>query len=224
MTTGGDNGATRVDPIGREATPEAAPRVPAQYSPSASDHPDYQTTATAPAVVTPAPRGIRWGAVWAGAVIALATFVVLQLLFFALGWLDLGFTAQQGELAATVVSGVLALVAFFVGGLVAGAASPTVGRAEGLLQAVTMWALAVVGVVAITLAGGGALLGAAASAAAILTAPGPVDGEIVALARTVRDAAGWGALGLGLALVAAALGGVVGGPAGRGRHAQTERR
>ena len=33
---------------------------------------------------------IRWGAVWTGALTTLTIYLALQLLFFALGWLDLG--------------------------------------------------------------------------------------------------------------------------------------
>ena len=33
---------------------------------------------------------VRWGPVWAGAIVALTTYLVLQLLFFAVGWLTLG--------------------------------------------------------------------------------------------------------------------------------------
>src|SRR4051794_34801797 len=66
---------------------------------------------------------IRWGPVWAGALTTLSTYVVLQLLFFALGWLDLGFDGGGDSTVRAVVSGVLGLVAFFLGGAAAGASS-----------------------------------------------------------------------------------------------------
>jgi hypothetical protein len=215
MTTPSDSGATRVEPTGPTGPATAAgyggrhATVPSQYSPSATDHPDYYQEAPPP---PPGMRrdGIRWGAVWAGAVIALATFIVLQLLFFALGWLDLGFDSRAGGVAATIVSGVIALVAFFVGGLVAGATSLWTGRKEGMLQGVAMWAVTVVGILAITLIGGGALLGSAADAAAQVTAPRPAEMDVVELTQAARNAAGWSALGLGLAMLASALGGVMG--------------
>jgi hypothetical protein len=63
---------------------------------------------------------VRWGPIWAGAAVVLTVFVVLQLLVFALGWLDLGFNNGSGTTAG-IVTGVLALIAFSVGGLTAGA-------------------------------------------------------------------------------------------------------
>jgi len=215
MTTpSGDNSTTRVEPTatsaGTEGTVGRHATVPSQYEPSAADHPDYYQEAPPPPPPDMRRDGIRWGAIWAGAVIAIATYLVLQLLFFALGLLDLGLDAQAGGVAATVVSGILALVAFFVGGLVAGAAGLWTGRKEGLLQGVAMWAVTVVGILMITLIGGGALLGSAADAAAQLTGPRPAEADVAELTRTARDAAGWSALGLGLAVFASALGGMVG--------------
>jgi hypothetical protein len=59
---------------------------------------------------------VRWGPIWAGVLAVLTVFIVLQLLFFALGWLDLGFNGAAGTGAtAGIVTGVLALIAFFVG-------------------------------------------------------------------------------------------------------------
>jgi hypothetical protein len=53
---------------------------------------------------------IRWGAVWTGALTTLATYIVLQLLFFALGWLDLGLNGATGSgTTRAVISGVLAM-------------------------------------------------------------------------------------------------------------------
>jgi hypothetical protein len=182
--------------------------VPSQYTPTAADHPDV--LGEAPAAPAVRRDGIRWGPIWAGALITLATYLVLQLLFFALGVLDLGLGGRTGAITTTVVSAVLALVAFFVGGLVAGATGLWTGRKEGLLQGVTMWALTVAGILAITLIGGGALLGSAADAAAQVTGPPTTGTDVAEMVQTARNAAGWSALGLGLSVLAAALGGMVG--------------
>jgi len=207
-TTGGSITTGPTGPTGPTGR-HAAPTVPAQYSPSATDHPDVLREVPPPPPALPR-DGVRWGPVWAGALITLATYLVLQLLFFALGVLDLGFGGGPGVAATTVVSGVLALVAFFVGGLVAGAAGLWTGRKEGVLQGVTVWALTVVGILAIALVGGGALLGSAADAAVQVTGPRPAGTDSVELVRTARTTAGWSALGLGLSLLAAALGGMAG--------------
>jgi hypothetical protein len=85
----------------------------------------------------------------------LTVFIVLQLLFFALGCLDLGFNGAAGTGAtAGIVTGVLALVAFFVGGLLAGASTMWRGAGDGLLHGVLVWALSVLGIPAIALIGG----------------------------------------------------------------------
>jgi hypothetical protein len=211
MTTGGDPG-----PAGARATGPSeptrttqAPTVPPQYAPTAATHPDV--LAEAPPAAPGMRRDIvRWGPIWAGAIIALATYVVLQLFFFAVGVLDPGFGRGPGAVVTTVVSAVLALVAFFVGGLVAGATGVWTGRQEGLLQGVAMWALTVVGILAVTVIGGGALLGAAAAAAAQVGEPPPAEVDAMEVLGTARNAAGWSALGLGLSVLTAALGGMVG--------------
>lgn len=63
----------------------------------------------------------RWGPIWAGALVVLTTYLVLQLLFFALGILDLDFEGGRSGTVARIVSGILALAAFFLGGFAAGA-------------------------------------------------------------------------------------------------------
>lgn len=63
---------------------------------------------------------VRWGPVWTGALTTLSINVVLQLLFYALGWLDLG---TENGTTASVVSAVLGLVAFLLGGFAAGASA-----------------------------------------------------------------------------------------------------
>jgi hypothetical protein len=212
MTTGGDAGpAGARSPEPSEPTRSTrAPTMPSQYTPTAATHPDVLPE------TPPAPPGmrrdiVRWGPIWAGAIIALATYVVLQLFFFAVGVLGPGFGPGPGAGVTTVVSAILALVAFFVGGLVAGATGLWTGRQEGLLQGVTMWALTVVGILAVTLIGGGALLGAAAAAAEQVGAQAPAGVNAAEVLGTARNAAGWSALGLGLSVLAAALGGMVGG-------------
>jgi len=157
---------------------------------------------------------VRWGPIWAGAAVVLTVFIVLQLLFFALGWLDLSFNGRDGSgAAAGIVSGVLALIAFFVGGLMAGASTMWRTGSDGMLHGLLVWALSVLGILALTLIGGTALLGPLASVAsqapdAAQAAQQAVD-PVQAL-DTARDTAGWAALGLGAAAAAAAIGGIAG--------------
>jgi hypothetical protein len=153
---------------------------------------------------------IRWGAVWTGALTTLAIYVVLQLLFFALGWLDLGNNGSGTTRA--VVSGVLALVAFFLGGAAAGASALWHRANDGMVNAVVTWAVTVVALLGLALVGGGALVGSLADTATqfvnLRHAGAGVD--VAEATRVAQQTAGWTALGLGLSMVAAALGGSIG--------------
>jgi hypothetical protein len=165
---------------------------------------------------------IRWGPVWAGALTTLSTYVVLQLLFFALGWLDLGFDGGGNSTVRAVVSGVLGLVAFFLGGAAAGASSLWHRANDGMVNGVVSWAVTVTALLTLALIGGGALLGSLADVATqfvnLRNAGSGVD--IARAAETARDTAGWAALGLGLSMVASAIGGSIGAKLwpGHGHH------
>lgn len=160
---------------------------------------------------------IRWGPIWAGAVVAVPTFLVLQTLFFALGWLDLGFEEGASATATSIVSGILALIAFFIGGLTAGASALWRSMGDGALHGVLVWALAIVGIITFALFGGGALLGPLATAVTeavnlqqLLAQNPQPDINVAQIVQGARSAAGWTALFLGLTAGAAALGGAVG--------------
>jgi hypothetical protein len=170
---------------------------------------------------------VRWGPVWAGVLAVLTTFIVLQLLFFALGLLDLGFDGGEGSgMVAGIVTGVLALVAFFVGGLLAGASTMWRGAGDGLLHGVLVWALSVLGILALALIGGSALFGPlaelAGTAAQSGVQPPNVDVDPAQALDTARRTAGGTALGLGLAVAAAAIGGTVGSKIWPGKNNNAE--
>ena len=156
---------------------------------------------------------VRWGPIWAGAAVVLTVFIVLQLLFFALGWLDLNFDGRDGSgAAAGIVTGVLALIAFLVGGLTAGASTMWRKASDGMLHGLLVWALSVLGILALALIGGSALLGPLASVASQApdAAQAAQNTDPVQALNTARDTAGWAALGLGAAAAAAAIGGIAG--------------
>lgn len=160
---------------------------------------------------------VRWGPVWAGTAVVLTVFIVLQLLFFALGWLDLG--TNGSGVTTGIVTGILALVAFFVGGLTASASTMWRNAGDGMLHGVLVWALSVLGILGLLLIGGGALLGPLASL--LSSAPGAAQGVDIDPAQALaaaRHTAGWTALGLGLAVAAAALGGIAGSKIWPGRN------
>jgi hypothetical protein len=162
---------------------------------------------------------VHWGPVWAGVLVALPVFIVLQLLFFALSVIDLGGNGGGQSTTASIVSAVLALVSFFVGGLMAGSTAASRDSDEGLLHGVLTWAVGIVAILGFALLGAGALLGNLATAASQLGGlqqqagqAGQAAGQVnpAAALHAAQSGAGWAALALGLTVIAAAAGGMVG--------------
>ncbi|MCI2237610.1 hypothetical protein MO973_16425 [Paenibacillus sp. TRM 82003] len=176
-------------------------------------------------VNVPAQRGdqVRWGPVWAGVVVALPTFLLGTMIFLALGVLDSdGVSGTTGG----VVTGLIALGALFLGGLTAAATAMWRGLSSGLLHGILVWALSIVAFLALTLLGGGALLGSAGNIASQLIDPAAVSNAVSGVdasdvpdvsaadqdqaRETAQSAASYAVLGLGLTFIAAAAGGLVG--------------
>lgn len=159
---------------------------------------------------------VRWGAVWAGVIVALPTFLLIELALFAVGGLALGLDPDESTTTAGWVTGLVALVAFFLGGLTAGASALWKGASDGLLHGILVWALSLVGILFFTLLGGGALLGpvseviTAVSGLQQQVAQGAPAIQLEAAVSTARDGAGVAVLGLGLSIAAAAIGGLLG--------------
>ena len=122
-----------------------------------------------------------------------------------------GIDGADGTTRA-IVSGVLALIAFFLGGAAAGASALWHRANDGMVNAVVTWAVTVIALLGIALIGGGALVGSLADTATqfvnLRAAGAGVD--ITEATRTAQRTAGTTALGLGLSMLAAALGGSVG--------------
>ena len=157
---------------------------------------------------------VRWGPIWAGLVVALAVNVLLQLALVALG--ILGLDGEGGLPDGALLSALAALLAFFVGGVVAGASTMWRDGNDGLFHGIVMWALAVVAVLLLSVLGGGLALGAASDAAEDLgigrdgASDEEIDLESEEGAERAESAAGATLLGLALTLAAAAAGGAIG--------------
>lgn len=158
---------------------------------------------------------VRWGPIWAGLVVALAVNVLLQLALVAVGafGLDIGGT---GLPEGALLSALAAVVAFFVGGVVAGASTMWRDGNDGVFHGIVMWALAVVAVLLLSVLGGGLALGAASDVADDLgvgrddvrDAADEADGEEAE--DRAESAAGATLLGLAITLAASAAGGAIG--------------
>ena len=172
-------------------------------------------------VTTPPQRDdeVRWGPIWAGLVVALGIFLLLELVAFAVGLIELGQGAADGTTSG-IVSGVIGLIAFFVGGLTAAASGMWRSTSSGLLQGIMVWATGIIAILALSVLGGGALLGSLGSIASQLVSPDQVqsaasgvnapDVDPAQALSTARSAASYAVLGLGVTFAASALGGLVG--------------
>jgi hypothetical protein len=98
---------------------------------------------------------IRWSAVWAGLAVALALYLFLQLSLVAAGIVDL----SEATSTDAWWSAGAALVAFLIGGVVAGATAVWRGVGDGLLHGIVMWAVGLVALIALAAFGGGIALG-----------------------------------------------------------------
>ncbi|WP_298993153.1 hypothetical protein [uncultured Pseudokineococcus sp.] len=191
--------------------PRSATAAPAPNPPPSVDVPvDVDVT-----VPTQSGDQVRWGAVWAGLVVAVATFLLLEVAFFALGWLTLDPGQPDPGSSADLVTGLIGLAAFFLGGLTAAATARWKSVDTGLLHGILVWALGLVVFVLLALLGGGALLGSVGSIAAQFVSLDQVSANAPSVqvddaVATARSTAAWAALGLGLAVAASAIGGLVG--------------
>ena len=217
MTANADTGATRADTTGNGTTSHDTTNHDAENQ-SATSHSvsragiDSDDRSWTPPTNTDVRHDrIRWGAVWTGVLTTLSIYIVLQLLFFALGWLDLGINGADGTTRA-IVSGVLALIAFFLGGAAAGASALWHRANDGMVNGVVTWAVTVIALLGIALVGGGALVGSLADTATqfvnLRAAGAGVD--VAEATRTAQHTAGATALGLGLSMLVAAVGGSIG--------------
>ena len=85
---------------------------------------------------------VRWGPIWAGFVVAVAVFGLLQLALFAVDITDLDLNPQNDLTRSTTFWTIAAAgVGFFIGGLVAGATAKWRHLTDGLVQGVVLWAL-----------------------------------------------------------------------------------
>ena len=93
-------------------------------------------------------RDISWGAIFAGAVIAVATMLLLSLLGAAIGLMSVQpnlDSLQTTGIASAVWYVVSKLIALFVGGYAAARLSANLDGQRAMLHGATVWALAAIG-------------------------------------------------------------------------------
>ena len=157
----------------------------------------------------------RWGPIWAGLITALTTFLLLQLLAIGIGIIGIG----PNETGGAWVSAILGLIAFFIGGAVAGMTSAVRGPVSGLINGFLVWALGTVLILLLSALGLGQIFGALGNVVGQVgvlqdVQQGGVNAPTVdpaQIASTVRTGAIGAFFGLLLSAVAAMIGGLVGG-------------
>ena len=102
--------------------------------------------AAVPAVGSPSPQRVRWGAVFAGMVLAMALLALVSTLWFALA-----FNSNVDTIRVNLewYVGITAVVTLFIGGLLAGWLSGVRGAGSGLFNGITMWGLILIVALAI---------------------------------------------------------------------------
>lgn len=99
----------------------------------------HETTAATPAAIgSPSPQRIRWGAVFAGAVLGIALLALLTTLWFALAY---GSEMDQVRTNLEWYVGISAIACLFIAGMLAGWLSGVHGVGSGFFNGVTIWAL-----------------------------------------------------------------------------------
>lgn len=205
-TTPGSD-ATRETTVGatREVHAEPVVREPAVREVDRREEPTHVS------VAPPRRDRVRWGPVWAGLLVTVSSFVLFNLITFALGWWDI---EGAGGSNADWISTAILWGAFFLGGLTAAASAIWRGVSDGILHGILVWALGMATFLVLSLLGGGAVLGAVGDAIGQLgvlqqnsNAPAAQLAPVVDNAQSV---ASWAVLVMGVAIILSALGGVLG--------------
>lgn len=155
---------------------------------------------------------IRWGPIWAGIVIVLATQLVLSAIGIAFGLATASITTLDAARAVSVGLGIWiaisAIISLFLGGFIAARLMPLDTIGVGIVHGIAVWALTLVFGSVLTFFGISAFLGILGATALVGARVSP--GTISATASLVASGLGWFILWSLLTLGAAVLGGYLG--------------
>lgn len=145
---------------------EGAVKVGVYNTPGATT--PVQTTTVSRDVAAEAPKDlIRWGPVLGGLFAALATLIGLGVLGIAIGLssFDANNVTRSLGIGAGIWGAISALLAFLVGGWIAGKAAAFSGSTSGIMNGAMVWFVAIPMLVYLLAGGIGALAGTALGAA-----------------------------------------------------------
>jgi hypothetical protein len=151
----------------------------------------------------------RWGPIWMGALVAVATYLLLELALLAAELLELDGSAGADLPDGAWWSVAAAVVAFFVGGLVVGASMASRNADDGVLNGIAVWAMATVILFVLAVVGTGLALATLGYAVDRISTDGQAA-QAATPGSELTDAAGTAAIALGATAIAAALGALVG--------------
>lgn len=213
--TGNDHVDVRVERTGEGTVYRAEPRMGATTrmatEPVAADYGDYRA---------PVRDRVRWGPIIAGLATTIMTLIALTVLGLAVG-LSVFEPTEVGEevgTAAGIWAAASAVIAFFVGGWMAGTSVSLFGDDNGMLNGFMVGAAALALIAVLTAFGAGNLLGGIGTNINEIIQVGNQTGltgdQVSTTATDLYDDArtsAWSTfLAIGLALGAAALGGLLG--------------
>lgn len=149
---------------------------------------------------------VRWGPVWAGVIVTMATLIILSVLGVAIGATAFEAGDPGMEVGGFIWGGIATLIAFFLGGFAAGRSAAVGGPMSGAFNGAMVWALALVLAILLTTFGAGAAVG-------LLGAFGITGEEAAGMFGGLEEAELWWTFGaMIVGLVVAAVGGLVGSP------------
>jgi len=165
---------------------------------------------------------VRWGPIVAGFFVAITALIMLGLLGLGVGLtgLNSGFSAAQGTpppqtgTNAAIWGAISAIIAFLIGGYVAGRTSAVFSRGWGALNGALVFFLAIPVMLWLAGQGFGAVLGTLTQIGQV---PGQISGSvtvtpnaIAGAAETARNGAWWALIAMVVGLIASAIGGAIG--------------
>ena len=167
------------------------------------------------AVLPQARDQVRWGPIWAGVIVTLATLIIGSVLGMAIG-LTAFESLEAIDTPGLIWSIAVAVVAFFLGGLTAGRSAAVRGSMGGMFNGVRVWALALVLTLLLLALGAGAAFGLLGA----FGLTGTEDPQAV-FAGMDSMALWWtfGAMAVGLVLCA--IGGLIGGAGNKSNDLRT---
>lgn len=139
-------------------------------------------------VASPVDR-VRWAAIFAGLFTTVTTFILLSILGLAIGAsaFDPGDSLGGFGMGAGIWSAVSALIAFFVGGLIAARAAAVTGKGNGALNGVMVWVVMIPLALYLVSSGIGSTLRALGGVAATsVQAAAPIVGQVAADAASAQ--------------------------------------